>query len=139
MGAALWKEYEFKVKPGNPMRRPAIITPYHYRLDWQIWFAAMATPEQYPWTLHFVWKLLHDDRAVLGLLANDPFPGEPPRYIRAQLYRYEFAPPGNPEGAWWKRELVGPWLPPLAIDDQIWDQTEVILGWPRKGEDGREK
>jgi hypothetical protein len=40
-----WLPYEFKVKPGDPKRRPAIITPYHHRLDWQIWFAAMAAPE----------------------------------------------------------------------------------------------
>src|SRR5712691_2731318 len=55
--STLWKEYEFKAKPGNPNRRPPIVAPYQYRLDWQIWFAAMATPDQYPWTVHFVWKL----------------------------------------------------------------------------------
>jgi hypothetical protein len=30
-------------------------------LDWQMWFAAMGTPEEYPWTIHLVWKLLHND------------------------------------------------------------------------------
>src|SRR5205085_3244789 len=38
--SAEWRAYEFKVKPGDPQRRPGSITPYHYRLDWQIWFAA---------------------------------------------------------------------------------------------------
>jgi hypothetical protein len=28
-------------------------------IDWQIWFAAMSTYAEYPWTLYFVWKLLH--------------------------------------------------------------------------------
>jgi hypothetical protein len=28
------QEYEFKVKPGSLARRPAVISPYHYRLDW---------------------------------------------------------------------------------------------------------
>ncbi len=37
-----WKAYEFKCKPGDPFRRPCVISPYHYRLDWQIWFAAMS-------------------------------------------------------------------------------------------------
>ena len=41
------------------------ISPYHYRLDWQIWFAAMSSPDQYPWTLHLVWKLLHNDVGAL--------------------------------------------------------------------------
>jgi hypothetical protein len=30
---ATWHEYEFKGKPGNPLRRPCIVSPYHYKLD----------------------------------------------------------------------------------------------------------
>src|SRR5262249_32184328 len=71
---AVWREYEFPAKPGNPKRRPPIVAPYQPRLDWAIWFAAMASPREYPWTLHFVWKLLHNDPGTRGLLANDPFP-----------------------------------------------------------------
>src|SRR5881628_1819853 len=63
------------------MRRPAVIAPFQPRLDWSIWFAAMSTPSEYPWTLHFTWKLLHGDRGALSLLANDPFPGAPPRWV----------------------------------------------------------
>ena len=37
---AVWEEYEFKCKPGKITRRPCIISPYHYRLDWLLWFAA---------------------------------------------------------------------------------------------------
>lgn len=36
----IWEEYQFKCKPGDPKRRPCIISPYHYRLDWLMWFAA---------------------------------------------------------------------------------------------------
>jgi hypothetical protein len=110
-----WKEYEFPYKPGDPMRRPPIITPYYGRLDWQIWFAAMASPEEYPWTYHFVWKLLHNDPGTLSLLANNPFPDAPPHYVRARLYEYEFAPPGDL--AWWHRTLLGEWLPALSTSD----------------------
>ncbi len=35
-----WKEYEFFCKPGNVNKRPCLISPYHYRLDWLMWFAA---------------------------------------------------------------------------------------------------
>jgi hypothetical protein len=94
-----------------------VISPYHYRLDWQIWFAAMSGPDQYPWTLHFVWKLLHNDSGVLSLLANNPFPSSPPRHIRAELYRYQFAPWGEGSHAWWTRTRLGPWLPPLSVRD----------------------
>ena len=83
-GDTKWKEYEFKAKPGDPNRPPPFIAPYQPRIDWQIWFAAMSSPSEYPWTLHFVWKLLHNDPATLSLIANNPFPDAPPRYIRAR-------------------------------------------------------
>lgn len=123
--SATWREYEFKVKPGDPNRRPPVITPYHYRLDWQIWFAAipgvhydlrsLPTPQHYPWTVRFVWKLLHNDKGTLGLLANDPFPSAPPKYVRAVLYRYKFASLRDSGDAWWTREKVGLWLSPVSL------------------------
>ena len=124
-----WREYEFKCKPGDVMRRPCVIAPYQERIDWQIWFAAMSTPERYPWTLHLVWKLLHNDRGALSLLATNPFPDAPPRYIRARFYRYEFAPPGDPSGAWWKRTLLDEWLPPLSADDLRLRRFLAAHGW----------
>ena len=124
-----WREYEFKCKPGDVMRRPCVIAPYQERIDWQLWFAAMSTPEEYPWTLHLVWKLLHNDRGALSLLAGNPFPEAPPRHIRARLYRYEFVPPGDPSRAWWKRTLVREWLPPLSADDLRLRRFLAAHGW----------
>ena len=37
---AVWEDYGFKCKPGDLGRRPCLISPYHYRLDWLMWFAA---------------------------------------------------------------------------------------------------
>jgi hypothetical protein len=130
-----WKEYEFKCKPGDPFRRPCVISPYQYRLDWQIWFAAMASPDQYPWTLHLIWKLLHNDAGTLSLLANNPFPSAPPHYIRAELYRYEFAPPNDPAGAWWKRRRIRAWLPALSAEDQGLWRFLAAYGWLPAGEE----
>jgi len=127
--SARWSAYEFPAKPGDPMRRPAVIAPYQPRLDWSIWFAAMSTPDQYPWTLHFEWKLLHGDRGVLRLLANNPFPGAPPRWIRASFYRYEFASAGDPSRAWWKRRRLGDWLPPLSAADPRLREIAAAQGW----------
>jgi hypothetical protein len=124
-----WRPYEFKCKPGDPMRRPCVISPYHYRLDWLMWFAAMSRPEAYPWSLHLVWKLLHADPGVLGLLATDPFHGTPPRFVRATLYRYRFAPPDDPSGAWWTRERIGTWLPPLSAEDGRLRRFLESYGW----------
>jgi hypothetical protein len=126
-GDTIWKEYEFKAKPGDPNRRPPFVAPYQPRIDWQIWFAAMSSPAEYPWTLHFVWKLLHNDRGTLSLIANNPFPDAPPHYIRARLYRYRFAPIGDK--AWWKREPVGEWLPVLSADNPQFHRLLESMDW----------
>jgi len=124
-----WKEYPFVALPWDPKRAPPFIAPYQPHLDWQLWFAAMASPQEYPWTLNLVWKLLHNDPATLGLFAGNPFPDHPPRYIRAILYIYHFAPPGNPDHVYWTRQEVGPWLPPLSVDSP--DLLELLHqeGW----------
>jgi hypothetical protein len=115
--ASIWKEYEWKCKPGDPMRRPCLITPYHYRLDWLIWFAAMTSYANHPWVVHLGWKLLHNDPGALSLLETNPFPDEPPRYVRAELYRYEFTSPNDDSGAWWKRRRLRGYLPPISADN----------------------
>ncbi|HXX42366.1 MAG TPA: lipase maturation factor family protein [Chthoniobacterales bacterium] len=126
-GDTVWKEYEFKAKPGDPDRRPPFIAPYQPRIDWQIWFAAMYSPADYPWTFHFVWKLLHNDSGTLSLIANNPFPDSPPHFIRARLYHYSFVPIG--EQGWWKREPVGEWLPPLSIENESFRQLLGEMRW----------
>jgi lipase maturation factor len=127
--ATEWKEYDFWCKPGTPTRRPCVIAPFQPRLDWQIWFAAMSRPERYPWTLHLVWKLLHNDARTLALLGPNPFPDAPPLYVRAAYYRYEFAPPGDPDGAWWRRTYLGEWLPPLGASDPRLLRFLEAYGW----------
>ena len=111
--AADWKAYPYKGLPVALDERPPQIAPYQLRLDWQMWFAAMGSPNEYPWTFNLVWKLLHNDPGAVGLFRANPFPHKPPRYIRAVWYRYEFVRP-NPQGLWWKRERLGLWLPPLS-------------------------
>jgi Lipase maturation factor len=113
-----WKEYRFKAKPGDPGRRPPQVAPYHLRLDWLLWFAAMAPPSAHPWMGRLAARLLEGDRATLKLLGPNPFPDHPPRLVRARLYRYRFTTPAERRrtGAWWSRDLVGEYLPPLRLD-----------------------
>lgn len=69
-----WREYQFKVKPGDVTRRPRWISPYHHRLDWQMWIACCAgSVERSPWLPRFLLKLLEQDEEVLGLLENNPW------------------------------------------------------------------
>jgi hypothetical protein len=116
--AAVWREYEFKGKPGSIARMPAQIAPYHLRLDWLMWFAAMGSYREQPWFVPFVAKLLRNDGPTLSLLAGNPFPEAPPKYIRAELYRYEFTSPEERRrtGNWWRRDRAGEWFPPVSLD-----------------------
>jgi hypothetical protein len=112
---ARWLEYEFPCKPGNPRRRPCLISPYHYRLDWQLWFLAMGRIEGQPWALHLVHKLLVGDRSIESLLQVNPFPEAPPRWIRARYYTYRYAEAGADRV--WDRELVGTFMRPVSRGD----------------------
>ena len=113
----VWREYEFKGKPGDARHRPAQFAPYHLRLDWLMWFAAMSSPMYHEWFVPFVLKLLQADRPTLRLLRTDPFAGQAPRYVRSRLYRYRFTSPDEHRvnGTWWKRELLGDYLPPVSL------------------------
>lgn len=123
-----WQVYELPCKPTALDRRPCILGPYHLRLDWLIWFAAMTERPSQPWIAHFVWKLLDGDRSIRELLARDPFDGTPPRWIRIRRFRYELAPMGA--GAWWTRDREQLWLRPVSLASE--DLREVLerRGWP---------
>ena len=124
-----WKEYEFKAKPGNTYRKLPIVAPYQPRIDWQIWFAAMQRPEQNPWLIHLIWKLLHNDKGAISLIAENPFPDNPPKYIRVEFYQYSFAPIGNKEEAAWNRKYIGQWLPPLSTSTPGLKEYIKAYGW----------
>ena len=128
---ANWKPYIYKGLPVLLDKRPPQIAPYQLRLDWQMWFAAMSTADQYPWTYNLVWKLLHNDPDVVGLFAGNPFPNKPPRFIRAVLYRYQFAKPGNPQGFYWTREKIGDWIPALSVNNPQLVKFLRYEGWAR--------
>jgi len=126
---AHWKPYIYKGLPVLLDKRPPQIAPYQLRLDWQMWFAAMASPNEYPWTINLVSKLLHNDRDAVSLFASNPFSSKPPKYIRAVLYHYMFAKPGNPQGYWWNRKRISLWIPPLSANDPRLIQFLQNQGW----------
>jgi hypothetical protein len=108
-----WRAYEFRDKPGDPLRAPPIVAPHQPRLDWQMWFAALGSYQQNRWFVSFMARLLEGDRAVTGLLKTNPFPQSPPKYIRARIFQYRFTHLGEP--GWWKREERGLYFPPVSL------------------------
>jgi hypothetical protein len=119
-GQSGWREYEFKGKPGDPHRRPRQYAPYHLRLDWLMWFAALSPGYAQTWFNRLVWKLLEGDESTLRLLRHNPFPDAPPVMVRARFYRYRFTTweERRRDGAWWHRELAGEFMRPVALADR---------------------
>lgn len=126
---AHWKPYIYKGLPVLPDKQPPQVAPYQLRLDWQMWFASMSSPANYPWTLNLIAKLLHNDPDIVNLFKSNPFPDKSPQYIRAVLYRYSFAEPGNPQGRWWNRERIRIWIPALSEDDPRLIKFLKSNGW----------
>jgi len=113
-----WREYEFRGKPGDPRRWPRQFAPYHLRLDWLMWFAALSPSYAGAWFGVLVERLLENDRDTLRLLRRSPFPPDaPPRYIRARLFRYRYTSwrELRETGACWERTYVREYLPPTRL------------------------
>jgi hypothetical protein len=109
-----WRPYAFRYQPGALDRPPAFAGLHMPRLDWQLWFAGLEHdgPWRSEWTRDFLRCLLAGSPAVLALLAENPFPGEPPRFVRAEVALYRFASAEERRaGAWWQRGEVRPFLP----------------------------
>jgi len=130
-----WREYEFKYKPGNIRRAPRFVAPHQPRLDWQMWFAALS-PYYNVWFVNFIVLLLQGSPSAWSFLWNGSPPGaNPPKYIRALLYHYQFTDGKTKRatGAWWNRSLLGEYLPPLTLSQNIFGaenslQPNPVLG-----------
>ncbi len=112
-----WLPYEFKWKPGDVKRAPGWCAPHQPRLDWQMWFAALGSARDRVWFEYLVARLLEGKPDVTRLFARNPFPQDPPRYIRAVFYRYRFttADEHRQTGAWWKRQELGEYFPIVSL------------------------
>lgn len=99
-----WKSYVFKAKPGPLDRRPPQVAPHQPRLDWQMWFAALGNPADEAWLSRLQIRLLNAEPTVLALLAQDPFAGRAPKFVRvvSSEYRFTTSEEKSRTGQWWK-------------------------------------
>jgi hypothetical protein len=116
---AVWREYEFRGKPGDVRRRPPQWAPYHLRLDWLMWFVALSPAYGRSWLTTFLGKLLAADPATLRLLRSAPFGDRRPAAVRVLLYRYRFTTRAERRetGAFWHRTRERQLVPPLTAED----------------------
>lgn len=109
-----WREYGFIYKPDDLNKPLSWNIPHQPRLDWQMWFAALSgSPQPGGWFERFMQRLQEGSPEVLALLSHNPFPMQPPSYLRAYLYRYTYTQPE-------RRKLTG----------QIWNRERLRLYWP---------
>lgn len=134
-----WYELEFPCKPGRLDRRPCMCAPYHYRLDWNIWFLGFKPHQAYlqqreTWMWSFLAKILEGDDVVLQLLAPEAASSKAfypkgleggrktPKYIKVDMWRYRMRAPlweilndlyHNGTAQWWERQKGEALIPPL--------------------------
>jgi hypothetical protein len=116
---ARWREYEFKGKPGDVQRRPPQWAPYHLRLDWLMWFAALSPAYGRSWLTAFLGKLLDADPATLRLLRSAPIGTARPAAVRVSVYRYRFTTRAERRatGAWWHRSFERQLVAPMTAEE----------------------
>ena len=114
---ANWQAYEFKYKPGDVYRRLRWVAPHQPRLDWQMWFAALSNSQSNPWFQQLLLGLLEGRSEVTSLFAFNPFPNQPPRFIRAVTYDYHFTDwaTRRKTGAVWARTVMGQYFPAVSL------------------------
>ncbi|MFG0333277.1 MAG: lipase maturation factor family protein [Maioricimonas sp. JB049] len=115
-----WRELEFPCKPGDVERAPPVIAPYHPRLDWQMWFAALNPARNEYWLMSLMQQILKGSPAVAGLLGQPDVAEKPPRSIRMVYYRYEFSRPEERQrsGVWWTRSFVQQIAGPFSLPER---------------------
>jgi lipase maturation factor 1 len=116
----VWVPYPFHFKPQALNRAPGIYAPYQPRFEWNLWFASLGSWQQNPLVPRTEERLLANDADVLALFASNPFPGSPPRQVRAVLWQYWFTSGEQKRmsGDWWRRQLLGLYAPTLQRDPE---------------------
>jgi hypothetical protein len=121
-----WRPYPFRWKPGEVDRRPRFA-----RRTCRGWTGRCGSRR---WPRLRLSALVPPVRAAAaGGIAPGAAPAargsvrrRPPRYVRARLYQYRFTTCGAV--AWWQREEIGPYCPPLELKDFDRRGITPILG-----------
>lgn len=113
-----WQSYQFRWKPDDRLdRAPPLVAPHQPRMDWQMWFAALGYQYQRSprtqWFENLMVRTLQGQPEVLQLFAHNPFADQPPQYLRARIYHYNFTSQEEKAqtGNWWRREELGLYFP----------------------------
>ena len=107
-----WKPWSADIAPrGSGFHMP--------RLDWQLWFEALAVQRnrRSPWAHAFLLGVLEGREPVIGLLGPDPLGEAQPVAVRMRVDDFRFSSPDWREqsGQWWFTETQGLYGPPIGL------------------------
>jgi len=84
-----WFDYQFKDKVGNLDEMPRINMPHQARLDWQLWFVALAPERQEVFLYSLLYKLMTGEKKVMKYVGLwDRRKNFVPKRIRYVIYKY---------------------------------------------------
>lgn len=130
-----WIEIDLPCKPGRVDRRPCFCAPYHYRLDWNIWFIGFKPhhamlQQRERWMFSLLQHMLADDseteRPWLDLLdqsARNHFRA-PVKYGKVEMYHYKMVDSlwnivaqqmKGVQVHWWQREFEETLIRPVQL------------------------
>ena len=136
-----WVELELPCKPGDVTRRPCFCAPYHYRLDWNIWFLGFKPHRRYlqqreTWLYSLLSKILDvkslaEERPWLDLLDSksstflrDSYNSNLtwPVFAKVDMFEYKMAGSlwtmlfSSRKGvAWWERKFEENLIPSVKL------------------------
>lgn len=138
-----WKPLDFKCLPGSVDRTPCLMSPYHYRLDWETWIRTTASMERiidHPdsgeimhhnmpqFLRELMQRLLHRDDDALGLMGVPHLYDQgPPTAIRTRFYKYTFDPAKFNS---WLRKPLGKSV--VHVKDPKYRESRSIRRSPRQ-------
>lgn len=117
MDGESWIEYPFWLKPTHPRSLAPVASLHVSRLDLAFESYSrsnLVEEENVPlWMMHLLQGLLKGDARMVSLFPENPFPDEPPTYLRLVLYNMNFADPvtRREKNVWWERtpiQVLGP-------------------------------
>jgi hypothetical protein len=139
-----WTELELPCKPGKVTRRPCFCAPYHYRMDWNIWFLGFKPHQamlrqRESWLFSLLEKLLQPnlsrrpwlnllDQATARYLTESYYSQDrAPTFAKVDMYHYRMAAPLSKLMAewwsgsgiiWWKRAYEESLVPVITWDNE---------------------
>lgn len=113
---AKWTPITLRYKTLALDRAHGFAGPHMPRVDWQLWFAALAGRcQRARWTLGLFKGLLEGRPAVWALF--DAGPPRRPRLLRSTLWAYEFEPAASAKGSGhvWRRRRLRAFCPDVTL------------------------